>query len=86
MTKEKKNENLKMKNENSENFQRSEGTSHPTQESARKQTSKAQAHRAHISSTPLRHKEAIDWLPRGQREEQETSHYEWLDFVSSSRL
>jgi len=40
----------------------------------------------HISSSQLRHREAADWLPQGQREEQETSHYEWLDFFSSSRL
>ena len=40
----------------------------------------------HISSSQLRHKEAADWLPQGQREEQEISHYEWLDFFSSSRL
>jgi hypothetical protein len=30
----------------------------------------------HISSSQLRHKEAADWLPQGQREEQEISHYE----------
>jgi hypothetical protein len=51
--------NRKLKNlKKSENFQRSEGTNHPTLASARKQTTKAQAHRAHISSNLLRHKEA----------------------------
>jgi hypothetical protein len=40
----------------------------------------------HISSSSLRHKEAANQLPQGQREEQETSHYEWLDSFSSSRL
>jgi len=48
--------NLKKEKVKSENFQRSEGTNHPTLASVRKQTTKAQAHRAHISSNRLRHK------------------------------
>ena len=41
-----------------------------------------------ITSRPARcdTKEATNRLPRGQREEQETSRYERLDFFSSSRL